>query len=503
MGAAPGYPIVLTADRTLLANYELLFDGMLAVSQTTTTPRPIMDGLLLPNMPCRNGRALAAPLGLRRIEAALLRDEFTPDEVIITTGNHLAEVIGPATRVVAVSSGDPLGLGMNSNTMTAVAGGMGYPEAMFRRLMSALRRIKRTAAPAGKVVLGGAGAWQLAANPAARQELGIDHVVTGYAEGNVAAIFRAMLAGETLPAVIPGEGVAAAAIPPVRGATLMGGVEISRGCGLGCAFCTIAGEPMIHLPAETVAADVVTNVAAGVVNVSLLSEDFFRYGAVGARPNPPALLSLLANLRRIAGLRLLQIDHANIISIARFSDDELRAVHELLVGENRHDYLWVNVGVETVSGALMKANGGAPKMGPSGAAAWGEVCARELRRLCRVGFFPFVSLMIGLPGESEDDLRQTLAWVHAMKDERIAIFPMLYAPLDRTGAATDTLSRLQWQLIRESYRSNFAWIPRMYWDNQTGAGTPLTKRLLLQALGYGKKAQWKALFAWHSWRARQ
>ena len=42
-----GFPVVLTADRTLTADYRLLFDGMLAASQTTTAPpahlRPSSD----------------------------------------------------------------------------------------------------------------------------------------------------------------------------------------------------------------------------------------------------------------------------------------------------------------------------------------------------------------------------------------------------------------------------------------------------------------------------
>jgi len=496
------YPIVLTADRTLLAHYDILFDGMLAASQTTTTPKIIMDRLLLPRTPVTGGRVQIAPLGLRRIEAALLAGGFTPDEVIITTGEHLREVVGPATRVIAISTGDPLGLGMNSNTMSAIAGGIGYPEAMFRRLLHQVRQA-RAIAPGVKVLVGGPGAWQLADASDTRHEFGIDHLVLGYAEGNAAEIFQALLHGEASPEVILGQPVAAEAIPLVRGATLMGGVEISRGCGLGCAFCTIAGVLMQHLPEETILADARTNVQAGEVNLSLLSEDFFRYGAEGVKVNPQRLIGLLERLRRIDGLRLLQIDHVNVISLAQFSDEELRAVRDLLVGANRHDYLWVNVGVETASGELLKANGGAPKMGRYGAEAWGDLCAEQIRRLCRAGFFPLASLMVNLPGEREEDVQQTLAWVRGLREERIAIFPMLHAPLDRLAGDLPRLSRLQWQLIRESYDSNFTWVPHMFWDNQRAAGVPRAKCLMLQALGGGKTAQWKAYFAWHSWRARR
>ena len=103
-----------------------------------------------------------------------------------------------------------------------------------------------------------------------RQALGIDHVVTGYVEGNVAEMFRALAQGETLPELIEGLGVPAEQIPRILGPTIMGGVEISRGCGLGCAFCTIAGLPMQHLPEETILADAAANIRAGVVNLSLL-----------------------------------------------------------------------------------------------------------------------------------------------------------------------------------------------------------------------------------------
>ena len=55
--------------------------------------------------------------------------------------------------------------------------------------------------------------------------------------------------------------------------------------------------------------------------------------------------------------------------------------------------------------------------------------------------------------------------------------------------------------MRTSYHQNFRWIPKMYWDNQTGAGVPLAKRLLLQSTGRGQVPLWNGLFAWHMLRA--
>lgn len=499
-----GYRIVLTADRTLMADYRLLFDGMLASSQTSGIPPFVTSDLLMPWKHGSGIRAHTAPLGLRRIEAALLAGGFISDEVAVVDELRLRDAIGPNTAIVAVTSGEPAGHGMNSSTMTEIAGGRIFPQVMFDRLMGKVRENVKASSPNAKIIMGGPGAWQLAGDPERMRSFGIDHVVTGYAEGNAAEIFRALLEGRELPRVIQGSPVPADAVPCIRGASAMGVVEISRGCGLGCSFCTIARVPMMHLPESTVIADAATNIMSGMTSIAVLSEDFFRYGANGAKANPDAVISLLRNLRKLDGLRLIQTDHANISSIAQYSDDQLQTIHDLLAGDTGCEFPWVNIGVETISGELLKASGGLAKMAGGAPSGWGGFAAEQLRRLCRIGFLPMVSLVVGLPGESDDDIRQTLDWAKSMADQRITIFPVLYAPIDGTaGMRVGDLTRMHWRLIKESYKLNFRWIPRMYWDNQKAAGIPAGKRLLLQVLGRGQVLQWNTLFALHGMRAKR
>lgn len=500
--AGPGFPIVLTADRTLTAQYQLLFDGMLAASTTTTTPRFIAERLLMPRAASVDGRAARAPLGLRRIEAALVRSGFAPGDIAVVEEGDLGSAIGPGTRVVGISAGEPMGRGMNSSTMTAIAGGRIVPHACFERLLRRARGLLAARAPGARIVLGGPGAWQIASGDL--DSLGIDHVVTGYAETNVPHIFRALIAGRAQPRLIAGEGPDGNGIPPIRAASTMGAVEISRGCGLGCHYCTIAREPMLHVPPETIIEDVRSNIAGGQVNLSLLSEDVFRYGGKNARANPAALAALVRSIRAEPGVRLLQIDHANLSSVAQFSDDELGSIRRGLTGGPRHDYLWVNVGVETASGRLLKENGGIIKLWGCGPDNWGEFAAAQVDRLIRAGYFPFVSLMLGLPGETRDDVAQTLAWVSRFRDARLAIFPVIYAPVNgRQPPAHGALTAGHWRLLRACYRLNFRWIPRLYWDNQRGAGVPLLRRASLRCLGLGQIAQWQLLLRWNHWRARE
>ncbi len=492
--------MVLTADRTLTAGYRLLFDGMLAASQTTTAPPALLAGLLMPRGSSSGFRAATAPLGLRRIEAALLGAGYTTDDVVVVDDAHLHGAIGPATRIIGISTGEPIGLGMNSTTMVAVAGGRSYPQAMFEKLMRKLRRCAAKRAPQAKIVVGGPGAWQLAGDAQARQERGIDHVVIGYAESNVAEVFETIRRRDAVAPVILGAWRPGSPIPAMCGASTMGVVEISRGCGLGCGFCTIARVPMFHLPRETILADARTNVAAGHDSIAALSEDFFRFEAAGLQARPRAVLSLLYSLREIPGLRLIQIDHANISSIAQFSDEELSEVRRLLAGDP-DGVVWVNLGVETASGELLRSSGGAAKMHGCGVSEWGDFSARQIRRLCRAGFFPLVSLMIGLPDETPRHVQLTLEWVRKLADERLAIFPLLHAPVDGTAAPAGA-SSLHWELIRACYAINFRRVPSMYWDNQRGAGVGLMKRCLMQMLGRGQIAQWKLLLAWRAARSR-
>ena len=271
-----GFRIVLTADRTLMADYPTLFDGIMGTVQTNVVPEFIMRRFLSPPVPTAGPRARKAPLGLRRIEASLLRGGFSPDDIAIVPPENLAVVVGRNTRIVAVASGDPFGLGMSNTTMTDMAGGRLYTELWFGALLRHVKELKQRFG--FHVVTGGAGAWQFAQREEQRTALGVDTVVSGYAEGVVAALFRKLADDSDAPAFIQADTPPAADIPAIAGPTSMGVVEISRGCGKGCDFCTVASEPMLHLPEEAILADMRTNLAGGVDNIVLISEDFFRYG---------------------------------------------------------------------------------------------------------------------------------------------------------------------------------------------------------------------------------
>ena len=194
-------PIKYIEQHQHVSQVETNIDGMMSASQTSAVPSPAMTCFLARRLKTDGVRASQAPLGLRRLEAALVAAGMAPEQIAVTPPERLKDAVGPSTRIIGLSSGDPLGIGMNSTTMAGIAGGEIYVGRWFRRLARRIARLRRRA-PNAKVVMGGAGSWQLAQDGATREALGIDHVITGYCEGNVAELFDRIMADDATPPVL-------------------------------------------------------------------------------------------------------------------------------------------------------------------------------------------------------------------------------------------------------------------------------------------------------------
>jgi len=491
--------VVVVADRTLSAGYKVLFEGIFATMQTTEAPQWAMRRFLAPPMPTdRAGRAMAAPIGLRRVEASLLADTaLGPGDVVCATPESLPKLLGPWTKVVGVHSGDPLGEGMSNTTSSAFCRGALYTRLWTGRMMDAIRAAKDRWG--FRVIAGGGGAWQWARRPEQAHRQGIDTVFEGFFEAVGPALFESLLAGEVPPASVRTPTTAAERIQPIRGASLMGVVEMSRGCGNGCRYCTMAGKKMAHLPAEIILADIATNVAAGVRSVVSSSEDFFRYGGTARELDFDALRGLLERMRRIDGLRFMQIDHANISSVVQLSVEQLREVRRLLTWDAPSKYLWVNLGAESANGRLVEKMGRG-KLGPFGADEWDEMVRTAADRLDEAGFFPVFSIILGLPGETAEDVARTRELVRFLSERRAVVFPVFHEPLP-TGRAVgderftvDRMSPEQLELFRACYEINFRRVPRLFWDNQRAGGVSWVKRMVVQMLGRMEVVVWRRRF---------
>jgi radical SAM superfamily enzyme YgiQ (UPF0313 family) len=351
-----------------------------------------------------------------------------------------------------------------------------------------------------KVVSGGAGAWQYIHHPQEAQRHGIDVIMDGYFERLGPSLFKKLLENQESPEVVRETQTAIDQVSPIRGPSLLGVVETSRGCGKGCQFCTMSQLKMAHLPEDTILADLEANIRGGITAVVSGSEDFFRYGGEGYAPDFNRLQQLLTRMQELRGLSFMQIDHANISSVLQLSLEQLREARRLLTWSQPCEYLWVNMGIESANGHLVHANGKG-KIAPYDPSNWEEMVLEASNRMSQAGFFPVFSVILGLPGETPDDISRTHQLVKKLSRQRAVVFPIFHEPVRTDPARYGNPFRLNvmrpdhLELYITCYEINFRWVPKLYWDNQRAGGVPYWKRALIQMLGKTEVLSWRRNFA--------
>jgi radical SAM superfamily enzyme YgiQ (UPF0313 family) len=438
-----------------------------------------------------DGTARYMPAGVRVLEKSLLR-EFTADEVAACFPDDLDKFVGPNTRVVGVSTHNPLGVTFAAGVYTSIFGSSKEPlNSIYTRVM--FNKIKSS--PYRKnfqVIVGGSGGWQIAQNNAF-QELGVDCVAEGRSESSdTLMLFQKAIAGEALPRKIN------LAHPTSRDAiqfpdkrTTFGVVEMTTGCGRRCQFCVPDLNPQIDLPKGRIMDAVRANVREGNKLISLATEDMFIWGQVHTHtpfffPNREALVDLYTEIVNTPGVEQHLLSHCTMAPFV--VDPELiRQLSEVLLPKSpihlprlsthpEGKALVPLIGLET--GSVRMARQIMPSKGiPFSIDDWPSVVLQGLRVANNNNWFPMMTLMIGNPGESDQDVRETLDLVYEMDRRGLFAFlvPSIFTPLHdtrmehQTGVTrTRQLSTLQWQLMMKCWKHNlgpgqYSWWGPLAW----------------------------------------
>jgi radical SAM superfamily enzyme YgiQ (UPF0313 family) len=466
-----GCRIVLTADRTLMSHYYN-FSGMGFASALPCNlfPSHIMDWYF-PLKSDEHGRMLAAQLGICKIEAALLDYGFSADDVIISDPTKLDLTIGPRTKAIGIGTLDPLGLSYGAKVCSFVLRRFGLKckesimSKSFQKLMTnpALRRYKP------KIIVGGQGVWQIV-DSGMQEKLGIDCIIEGEGEGVAGKIFQKAIWGQDLPKIVKGEMVSPEKAPIIRTPSRCGIVEITRGCGRHCMFCAPGTLPFRSFQKERILEEIRLNVKSGISGATLQSEDALLYGSDGSKPNPEAVLDLLKSIHTLDNKKLgVGFEFFSVSSIIQ--NPKLVEDMSEFLGLRGNKYSVVEVGVETGSSRLLsKYMPG--KVRPFRISDWRDMVLSSAKLLHSNNWRVCYSFILGLPGETKDDVLKSLELVDELKPYNCVIVPIVFMPAGSLRRKEDfsfeLMTEERWELFQTCIEQTLSKAPSFLESDSTG-----------------------------------
>jgi hypothetical protein len=424
-----------------------------------------------------DGSARYMPAGVGVLETALKVD-FAADDIAVCYPDDLEKFVGPRTKVIAVSTHNPLGVTFAAGVYTSIFGSSKMPINSFYSRQMFMKIKECPYRPGFKVIVGGSGGWQISQTNMF-EELSVDCVVDGRAESSdTMGLFHKAIGGGNLDREVTVNHPLDrdSILFPTR-RTSFGVVEMTTGCGRRCNFCVPDLNPQIDLPKDKILDAVRVNVNKGNKQISLATEDMFIWGQVRTDipfffPNREALVDLYTEAANVPGVEQFGLSHSTIapavvdpIMIRQISEAVLdkSPIHLPTVSKHpKKKALVPLIGLETGSVRLAKKI--MPSKGvPFPIDEWPSIVIEGLATMNANNWYPMMTLIVGNPGETDDDVKATLDLIYEMERRHLFAFlvPSVFTPLhdtrmEKEKGVTETrkLSPLQWQLIMKCWKNN-------------------------------------------------
>jgi radical SAM superfamily enzyme YgiQ (UPF0313 family) len=474
LATGTGVKIVLTASATEMSDfYNNPFIAFVGGFGLGPIPLGFARKTLYPPVDRKpDGRARFAPYGLRKVEAILLESGFSEKDVAVVTPDDLEDFIGPETKVVGISSMDPTGMGYVSKTYSSIIGGGEPMNAVeFKKLVTnpVIKKYKP------KIIVGGFGSWQLERKHVS-DSYGVDCVLIGGRPEPIVEVFKKAVNGEAIPRIVKADESLInwdynKIMPLTKHAAIHGSVEISKGCGRNCQFCTPTMQNKVDVPMEKIMQEVALTTAEGSDHITLVTEDLFLYGSKDKKfiPNKEAVVKLAKSVADYPGVKSIQASHMSLAPIVH-NPQMIKELAEILIEKSWYSFgkkaiITAETGIETGSPRLMKKYM-AGKMLPFKPEQWQEVVTNAFGILNDNDWYPLATLIIGLPDEKEEDMLQTLELMDKLKDYNAFYVPLFFVPLEncvlmnKKGAEMDSLSKARWDFFIKCWEYNIKlWKP--------------------------------------------
>lgn len=424
------YDIIITTDRSMMSNHHgKEFIGFMNTGPSIYLPESLWMWISAPKVKVDNkGRPIEAPYGLRKVEAKLLEAGFN---VAIIDPDYLSKY-ADKVKVMMIGHHDYFALGPPSYEWWALFGREPVNRRSFIKFMSSsvVRRIKDNGA---KFIVGGPAAWQWLYELSLWKDWGVDTVIDGEAEKIIVDIADKALNNGSLPDYIyvgPKDTPTIDEIPLIRGASINGLVEIMRGCPRRCSFCSVTLRPLRMIPLDKILREVMVNIKYNIRNVILHSEDVLLYHGDGVKPREKPITKLHEEILKLTD-GTIAWSHVSLASV-KYAEEKYslisKLMNEMILPRGNQEILGVEIGIET--GSMRLARKAMPrKSAPYPVEMWREIVIDAFRIMHENSIVPAATLIVGLPGETINDVLDTIELIEKLRPYRSLIVPMLFVPL--------------------------------------------------------------------------
>ncbi len=222
-------------------------------------------------------------------------------------------------------------------------------------------------------------------------------------------------------------------------------------------------------PLEHIIESARVNAGEGATEILIASEDMFLYEQLpNFETNVPALEALFKGIISVPGIQTIQTSHITMAPVVQ-DPSVIERLSPLLVPyshvhhkdstDSNECALDPIIGLETGSSRLfntyMKG-----KAYPYKAHQWRDVVLKGMEILNRHNWFPFCTFIIGLPGETDDDTKQSLDLLYDLRHAKGTFVPTFFVPLEdtrmekRAGAKLIEMTDLQWEFFFTCWKYN-------------------------------------------------
>ncbi len=420
------YEAILSTDRSLMTNHHgRQFLGF-GTTMPVILPRRFIEWLFCPPMKHREGIVWQAPYGIRRIEARLLHDGIN---VAVVDPSYVREYLEAGSKVLIIRHHDWFGLNPPTTTWTTFFDKDPINVVLFREFMEEVMKARSTTN--FKIIVTGPAVWQWLHRYDLIDEYGIDVIVDSNGDREdlvVSNVVRRILNNLSVPKYVKigiNDGLSNDDLVPIVHASVNGLVEIGRGCPRKCAFCSVGNRRIRWYPLEFIEKEILTNVREGLNNGILSCSDVMLYGSKNVIPNAEAVIKVNELAKK--HLRSVGWSHCSLAA-ALAGEDVLREVTNILIDGENQRFLGVEVGVESGSPKIMKRHMPA-KSRPYSPDEWPEVVEKSFSLFHELNVIPAATIIVGLPGEEEDDVVATTELVKRLRPYRSLIVPMFFVPM--------------------------------------------------------------------------